>query len=427
MILSKQNITTISQKDKLDIPVENIFLLPEKVLQFGTGVLLRGLPDYFIDKANKQHLFNGRILMVKSTRQGATDIFNKQDNLYTQIVSGIHNGKQVDEAIINASISRVLSAADEWQAVLTCAANPQLQIVISNTTEVGIVLLSNEDIHATPPISFPGKLLAFLLERYNIFNGSKESGMVIIPAELIVDIGIKLKNILIELAHINLLDENFIEWLTTANDFCNSLVDRIVPGALSAADKKATEEKLGYTDDLMIMSEPYCLWAIETANENTKQILSFSKADEGVVIVPDIKKYRELKLRLLNGAHTAGCALALLAGFATVKQAMGDESFAMFVSDLMTEEIGPAICSNTIDIDEANQFCSQVLDRFRNPFIEHQWLNISTQYTLKMQMRIAPVVIQYYQKTGMAPKKIATGFATYLLFIKGISKNLPKM
>jgi len=358
MILSKQNITTISQKDKLDIPVENIFLLPEKVLQFGTGVLLRGLPDYFIDKANKQHLFNGRILMVKSTRQGATDIFNKQDNLYTQIVSGIHNGKQVDEAIINASISRVLSAADEWQAVLTCAANPQLQIVISNTTEVGIVLLSNEDIHATPPISFPGKLLAFLLERYNIFNGSKESGMVIIPAELIVDIGIKLKNILIELAHINLLDENFIEWLTTANDFCNSLVDRIVPGALSAADKKATEEKLGYTDDLMIMSEPYCLWAIETANENTKQILSFSKADEGVVIVPDIKKYRELKLRLLNGAHTAGCALALLAGFATVKQAMGDESFAMFVSDLMTEEIGPAICSNTIDIDEANQFCS---------------------------------------------------------------------
>src|ERR1700759_4165047 len=107
-------------------PPSTVFSLPEKVLQFGTGVLLRGLPDYFIDKANKKGIFNGRVVVVKSTSQGGTDAFAQQDNLYTICVRGIEKGHKVDETVVNASISRVLSAADEWAAVLECAANPLL-------------------------------------------------------------------------------------------------------------------------------------------------------------------------------------------------------------------------------------------------------------------------------------------------------------
>jgi len=424
MILSKQTIYKISNNSGLEVPIPAMFLLPEKVLQFGTGVLLRGLPDYFIDNANKQGIFNGRIVMVKSTNQGATVVFSRQDNLYTQIVRGIKNGKNIEEAIINASISRVLSAADEWTEILTCAANPQLQIVISNTTEVGIALLKDDNVHAKPPISFPGKLLSFLYERYKIFNGTLESGMVIIPAELITYNGTKLKDIVVKLALENKLENDFIEWLNTANDFCNSLVDRIVPGALSPADKSATEEKLGYKDDLMIMSEAYCLWAIETSKERTNQILSFSKADDAVIIVPDLTKYSELKFRLLNGAHTATCALAILAGFTTVKQAMENEAFANFITNTMKDEIAPAICSHLISNEDTTLFCIQVLDRFRNPFIEHQWLNITAQYTSKIEMRIVPVLMQYYQQNSKAPKHLALGFAAYLLFIKtGFKEN----
>jgi tagaturonate reductase len=88
------------------------------------------------------------------------------------------------------------------------------------------------------------------------------------------------------------------------------------------AQHDATLLSLGYQDDLMIMSEVYSLWAIETSNERSKEILSFSKIDEGVVIAPNINKFRELKLRLLNGTHTFSCGLAYLAGFDTVKDAM---------------------------------------------------------------------------------------------------------
>src|ERR1700733_7386094 len=211
MILSKQHLPAIRKVAALDIPAVQLFSLPEKVLQFGTGVLLRGLPDYFIDKANKQNVFNGKIVIVKSTSQGEKDSFSKQDNLYTQCIRGIENGKRVNDAVINASVSRVLSATGEWKEVLDCAANPQMQIIISNTTEVGIALLNNDDVRANPPASFPGKLLAFLLERYNKFNGSEQSGMVIIPTELITENGLKLKNIVVELAMQNHLDNNFIE------------------------------------------------------------------------------------------------------------------------------------------------------------------------------------------------------------------------
>ena len=115
MQLSKTNIEKIAKGKNLEIPDVKLFELPEKVLQFGTGVLLRALPDFFIDKANKQGVFNGRVVIVKST-DGDSSAFDNQDGLYTVCVRGIENGIAVEENIINASISRVLSSKTEWHA-----------------------------------------------------------------------------------------------------------------------------------------------------------------------------------------------------------------------------------------------------------------------------------------------------------------------
>lgn len=416
MRLTKTNLKHISSHPGVTIPEEKIFSLPEKVLQFGTGVLLRGLPDYFIDKANRQGLFNGRIVMVKSTG-GSTHEFDEQDNLYTLCIKGMEDGKTVDQYLINASVSRVISAQESWQAVLDCARNPNMQLVISNTTEVGIVL-TNDDIHSGPPPSFPGKLLAFLYERYKTFGGREDGGLVIIPTELITDNGKKLRSILVELAQLNKLEDAFIHWLKTANHFCNSLVDRIVPGKLPAEDKKSTEAKLGYTDALMIMAEPFRLWAIETDNDTVKQRLSFSLADGGVVLAPDIEKFRELKLRLLNGTHTFSCGLAFLAGFRTVKEAMADTVMSSFIENLMLREIAETIKGKLISETEARNYARRVIERFRNPFLEHLWINICTQYTSKMKMRNIPLLLKYYDKYKKIPEYMTLGFAAYLLFMK---------
>lgn len=422
MQLTKQNIANIKPVSGLTIPAQSLFELPEKVLQFGTGVLLRGLPDYFIDKANRQGIFNGRVVVVKSTNHGGTDAFTEQDGLYTLCVKGIVDDRQIDENIINTSISRVLSAKENWKAILACAHQPEMQIVISNTTEVGITYVE-ETIGDTAPISFPGKLLAFLLERYTFFNGSEESGMVIVPTELITDNGTKLKQIIIDLSQFNQLTEGFMHWLTTANQFCNSLVDRIVPGKLPAKEEKYLQTQLGYTDDLMIMAEPFRLWAIESDNHRVQQILSFSQVDEGVVIAPSIEKFKELKLRLLNGTHTFSCGLANLAGFGTVKMAMTNKYMSQFVAQLALSEIAPTVCNEDITYDEATTFANSVFDRFRNPYIEHQWKSIAVQFSLKMKMRNVPLIVRHYQYHHHVPELMALGFAAFLLFMKTTKNN----
>ena len=178
MILSKDVFVerADSQSEKWKM---HLITLPEKVLQFGTGVLLRGLPGYFIHKANAAQVFNGRIVAVRST-DSDHQVFDRQDNLFTHCIRGLQNGEIVQEQYINTSISRVLSAKLDWEEILKCAGNPELKLIISNTTEAGIVL-TRDNVHASPPASFPGKLLAFLYQRYKIFGGDSAAGMVIVP------------------------------------------------------------------------------------------------------------------------------------------------------------------------------------------------------------------------------------------------------
>ena len=416
MQLSKHTLEKAEATPGLEIPALRLLELPEKVLQFGTGVLLRALPDFFIDKANKKGLFNGRIVVVKSTDSDSS-AFDRQDGLYTICVRGTENNKPIEENSINASISRVLGAKTEWKRILECAHNPELRIIISNTTEVGIQLVQ-DDIFSEPPVSFPGKLLAFLYERFKAFNGSAASGMVIVPTELITDNGTKLESIVLELAHRNSLDFTFIEWLENHNTFCNSLVDRIVPGRPSGKELAILEASLGYEDELLTMSEVFRLWAIE-GDEKVKQVLSFAPADEGVIITPDITLFKELKLRLLNGTHSFNCGLAFLSGFNLTREAVTDKTFSVFARNLMLTEIAPAI-PYAIDPTIKEDFARKVFERFCNPYIDHQWLSITVQYTSKMKMRNIPLLQHHYSLHHQAPLHMATGFAGFILYMKSV-------
>ncbi|MDP9076733.1 MAG: tagaturonate reductase [Bacteroidota bacterium] len=413
MKLSKTALPRIHTRG-LTKPDDDTFNYPVKIIQFGTGVLLRGLIDYLIDKANRNGFFSGRILVVKSTASGDKTAFDEQDNLYTLWTRGIEDGKHIEEKTICAAISQVISAVDHWDEVLRQILNPELKIIISNTTEIGIQL-AEEDIHQSPPASYPAKLLALLYKRYIAFNGSIDAGFVIIPTELIPDNGVVLKAIILQLIRFNKLPGEFEKWINEANYFCSSLVDRIVPGRPEDAVVKTFESEAGYSDKLLTVSEVYRLWAI-SGNEKIKTLLGFGMTDKGIIITPDIAMYRELKLRLLNGTHTLCCALAFLSGFKTVNEAMDDPAFLGFARRLMSE-ISAAI-PYQLDSAAAAAFSEQVLDRFRNPYIRHQWINITQQFTTKLRMRVLPVLLEYYRINNKAPVEITKGFAAFIAFMR---------
>jgi tagaturonate reductase len=399
--------------ETLKIPIKR-FELPERILQFGTGVLLRGLCDYAVDKANRNGVFNGRIVVVKSTSSDSSD-FDRQNCVYTLQERGIlDTGETVNNATVITAISRVVDATSDWEEVLLCAENPALNIIISNTTEAGLVYLE-EDIFELPPKSFPAKLTAFLHERFSAFIDAENYGVTIIPTELIVDNGKLLKKYVLKHAAANDLPKDFIRWLKTECDFCDSLVDRIVSGSPSKAEKEErflTNYK--YRDELCIDSEPFMLWAIQGSGR-VKERLSFALAENRVVITEDITPFREQKLRILNGGHTISINAAFLAGHEFVRDMMSDELCGRFTERVILDEIMPTV---TPICSDAPSFANAVLNRFRNPFIAHKLSAITFQNTAKMQARNAETIKRYYALKGHVPPLMSLGFAAYLLFTK---------
>jgi tagaturonate reductase len=420
-LLSLSHIKQVSAHPSLSIPHDAQFQLPDKVLQFGTGVLLRGLPDYFIEKANQKGIFNGRIVVVKSTVNGDVSSFQEQDNLYTLSIRGIKNGQNVNENIICSAISKILHANTQWSDVLNSAADPSIQIIISNTTEAGLQYVEEKLTHV-PSLSFPGKLTQCLYHRFIKLGHAPESKIVVLPTELLTDNGFLLKQIIEKLIHFNDYPKSFGEWVNQKVIFCNTLVDRIVPGKLSNEHQQILLEKYGYTDSNAIMCEPYALWAIEGGQE-VRDLLSFSSVNEEIKIVPDISQFKELKLRILNGSHTLLCAKAIAEGFETVFLAMSNPIFRKYAEELIFEEIIPSLPAE-IKKEDKLSFAKDVIDRFSNPNIEHKWTSIAVQYPMKLTIRVLPLLKLYAQNTGVSPTKMVECIKEVLHFLLS-NENTP--
>ena len=275
---------------------------PIRVMQFGEGNFLRAFADYFIDILNEKTDFNGGIAIVKPIPFGNLDNFKAQDNLYTVILRGRKNGVVVNAARVVTSVESVIDAKEDFKEYMSLARLDTLRFVISNTTEAGITLDENDHFEGLPD-TYPGKLTKFLYERFKAFGGDTSKGLIILPVELIDNNGRELKRCVKALSDIWSLGEDFKMWLDKANVFCSTLVDRIVTGyPRNEADKIWKE--LGYEDKLVDIGEPFGLWVIESEKDISAE-LPFAKAELPVVFTDNVKPYKERKVRVLNGAHTA--------------------------------------------------------------------------------------------------------------------------
>ncbi len=401
----------------IELPRADVLDLPERAMQFGTGALLRGLVDCFIDEANARGQFGGRIVMVGSTGSGRDRRLNEQDGLYTLVVQGLVDGAARRDCRVIASVSRALAANSEWDAVLRAAESPALDLIFSNTTEVGIVL-DEDDADAGPerggesPRSFPAKLARVLLHRARHFQFAPARAPVVIPCELIEDNGDRLRAIVSTLAQRWALEPQFVSWLGRVV-FCNTLVDRIVPGAPSGEQARELDTTLGYEDAMLTVCEPYRLFAIQ-GDDALRTRLAFADADRGIIVAEDIAPYRERKVRLLNGAHTSFVSLALLAGCTTVRDAVEHPVIGAFLRIVLFDEIVPSV-----SVPGAAQFAGEVMERFANPYLHHALWDITLQGTAKLRVRVVPTILSYARRTSQSPRALALGFAGYLAFQRG--------
>lgn len=387
---------------------------PERILQFGEGAFLRGFVDWMVYHLNKQGLFDGSVVVVQPLASGLIDALNEQDGLFTHILRGVVEGKLVEETEVISSIRRGIDPYADFEAFLATARNPDLRFIVSNTTEAGIACHPDDRIDAKPPVSFPGKLTRLLLERFQTFGGSAESGLVILPCELIEFNGTNLRRCVLETAAKWQLDAACVSWIENHVVFCNTLVDRIVTGY---PREEAAEicAKLGYEDTLLNTSEVFHAWVIEGPASLAEE-LPLDKAGLNVIFTRDYKPYRDRKVRILNGAHTSTVLAAFLAGHDLVKQCLDDPAFAAFLRDALNEEIIPTLDLPRSDLDA---FAAAVLERFANPFVKHPLLSISLNSTSKFTARVLPSLLTYLERRGKLPARLVFSLAALIAFYRG--------
>jgi len=387
----------------------------ERILQFGTGRFLRAFADCFIDEAVTTGRYDGLIVMVASTPSGRVELLKKQNNRYTLWTRGYADNKPIDEFRTVTAVSRVLAASEDWDKVLAIARSADLEVILSNTTEIGLSLQEGDEL--AYPKSYPGRLCALLFARAEFFDYAYSNGVVILPCELIDNNGDLLRSLIIEQARRWKLGTRFQDWVQRANLICNSLVDRIVPGLPGKAELDAAYKHVGYTDELLTVCEPYRIWAIQ-GDESLRSRLGFAEDADEIVIAPNISPYRTRKIRLLNGAHTLSVPVGLLAGCQTVLDNMTHPGVSTFIESLLRNEIGPVL---PVDPSTVNPYIDEVLQRWRNPYMHHRLIDITLQSTTKLRHRVVPTLLDHYARypDGPAPKRIALGFAAWLRFMRG--------
>jgi tagaturonate reductase len=379
----------------------------ERIIQIGTGVFLRGFALWMIDRMNRQTGFDAGVVVCQSTPGRTAKIFNAQDGLFTVRLTGIKDGEPETSHDLISCVTRALSIPDDFKTFLALADNPNMHFVISNTTESGICFDEMDKFET--PITYPGRLTRLLHRR---FMAHPEAGFIVIPCELIEDNGNELKKAVLNYAGLWKLDENFRTWLDKKCIFCGTLVDRIVAG-FPREKAESVFAELGYRDELLAEGETFHLWVIEAPAQVQKEFPA-DKAGLNVIFTDAIRPYRERKVRILNGTHTAMMPVAYLSGIDTVREALDNAPINRFIRETVFNEIVPAVKA-----PGAKEFADDVMNRFMNPYIVHRFASIMLNSFPKWRARLLPTLIDYKLLTGSLPERVMFSFAALIVLYRG--------
>lgn len=386
----------------------------ERVIQFGEGNFLRAFVDWIIYNMNEKAGFDGSVVVVQPIENGMVDMLNKQDCLYHLNLQGLENGNVVNSLTMIDVISRAINPYTENETFLQLAEQPEMRFVISNTTEAGIVFDPSCKLTDAPASSYPGKLTQLLYHRFKTFDGDKSKGWIIFPCELIFLNGHKLKETIYQYIEHWDLGGEFRIWFTEACEVFATLVDRIVPG-YPKKDIAAIQEKIGYRDNLVVQGEIFHLWVIEAPGIIAEEFPA-DKAGLNVLFVPSEEPYHERKVTLLNGPHTVLSPVAYLSGINIVRDACQHEVIGKYIHKVMFDELMETL---NLPKDELEKFANDVLERFNNPFVDHQVTSIMLNSFPKYQTRDLPGVKTYLERKGELPAGLVLGLAAIITYYKG--------
>ena len=394
---------------------------PAAALEADVGIVHLGLGAFH--RAH-QAIFTQRALAVApgpwaisgASLRGAAvrDMLLPQNCLYTVV----ENDGVEEVASVVGVLREALFAPEEGCALLARLAAPSTRIVTLTVTEKGYchnpatgdLDLTHPNIYADlagqdPPRSTLGWLVRGLKGR----RAASASGLTVLCCDNMASNGRTLRDLVRRFAAE--LEPGLAAWIEGEVRFPSSMVDRIVPAATPASLDHAAA-LLGLRDEAAVSTESFAQWVIEDDFAAGRPRWEAAGAE----LVGDVRPYQELKLRLLNGAHSAIAYLGALLGKPFVADVMADPALARFVERLMSEEIAPLTpAPSGFDVQG---YVQALLRRFANRSLQHRTLQIAMDGSQKIPVRWLPVLREAWRRGAPVPR-LVTALAIWLRFLTG--------
>ncbi|MFV0556290.1 MAG: hypothetical protein ACK5LM_04190 [Lactovum sp.] len=364
-----------------------------KIIQFGEGKFLRAFVDVVIQHANHNLAYKKYSVDLIQPLE-FDQLMNSLDKKnYEYHVNEINPALDINQVVKIDCIHSGLDPYKDFEAFKALAIDPKAKYVFSNTTESGIVYVDETFQTESILASFPGKVLQLLKLRYEALGVSGK--LIFVPCELIEENAKTLKSILLKKASKENLDQDFIDFIESC-EFYDTLVDRIVVGY--------QENK--FNDPNYILCEPFMKWVIDSKE------LDFAKdANLSGIIFDDVVIHRELKVKILNGLHTALTPFAILNKIDFVHHSFESQFMNDKIQKLLVEILA------TIQLENKEEYARTIIERFKNEKLNHKFTDIMLNSLDKYETRVYPSVLQNLEQ-GLLPIELLSSLAAIIIQYK---------
>lgn len=354
------------------------------VVHLGLGAFFRAHGAVYLQESMAKSGGDWGVVGVSLRSPAVRDRLAGQDSVYTSVeLSQAGLGlEKID------TVQEVLVAPEDPEAVLQTMAADTTRIVSLTITEKGYCRGPNgayvdfshpdiqHDLTSVQPKSAPGFLVRALQRRWQ----QDRRPFTVLSLDNLPANGHVTRQIVIELA--TRMDERLGQWIASEGRFPSTMVDRIVPATTEALVERVQQET-GIFDPALVAHEPFRQWVVE---DDFVDGIRPDLATAGVLMVSDVSPFEAMKLRMLNGTHSALAYIGSLAGHETVADAIGDAAIAGFIDGLWFDEIAPSLSAPPgVDLGDYSMLLKS---RYQNPEIRHLLKQIASDGSEKLPQRI---------------------------------------
>ena len=414
-------MSLISSEGELELfprPIRKEPIITPRIMHFGPGAFFRSFVAGLINDVNRKNAEKWGIIAVSLNSEATFNKLVGQELVFNAL--SMSNEKKEIQQI--SSISDFFVAKKDGQFVLDALSDEQIEIVSLTITEKGYYYslgkneldTSNQNIiddlgNLSNPKTAVGFIVAGLRDRY--LNG--KSPFTILTCDNLPNNGTFFKKIVLDFAQ--KIDPDLANWIAKEVCFPSSMVDRITP-ATNDQDITNFAKEYGVYDPALVVHEEFFQWVIEDKFSSARPKFELA----GIQMVSKVELHEKMKLRCLNGTHSALAYLGYLAGCNTIAECISDDSMLNYTQYLWEREITPTL--ETPEGENLNDYCSKLLDRYQNPAIEHRTWQIAMDGSQKLPQRILETVSDLL-KSQRNFQGLALAIAAWIKYVTGIDLN----